>query len=120
MSQTLDIRPEPNEVGRFRVASQNQLQCAACKYDFKRNSSMKCPKCKGEGEPVDYIIDVRAFWGHGCCSCADFRCRVQPSFEKKDFSVEPCKHLVGTGAQGAFALFGQMVARATGEEPQGT
>lgn len=123
----MKIAPIPHEPTCFTVQSSFQLVCPVCRHEFRwprRNGASvplekcRCPKCEQPDperpvEPVCYRQDVAAYWGHGQCGCADYRVRVGPKFEVKDFSPQPCKHLLM-----AFLLFGQAQAKKLGEAPQ--
>lgn len=120
----MNIRAIPGEETRFEVKSGSQLVCRHCHHEFgwpRQNKQplpieqCRCPRCRSEVEPVTYWQDVVAFWGHGQCACADFRVRVQPKFAVRDFTPDPCKHLLM-----AFLLFGQAQALKLGEAPQTT
>ena len=122
----MNITPLPHEPTCFEVQSSSQLVCRACHHEFawpRRNrvqvplDQCRCPKCPTVEpvEPVTYRQDVVAYWGHGQCSCADYRVRVGPKFAIKDFTPAPCKHLLM-----AFLLFGQAHALKLGEAPQET
>lgn len=114
----MKIIPIAGEATRFHVESDNYLLCSPCNKLFKRNSSGHCPKCHQPAEPANYIVDVASFLGRGQCSCRDFECRVQPLWEKHDFSARPCRHLIGDGEEGVFSVFGRIVARGIGERAQ--
>lgn len=104
--------PIIGEQTRFEVVSDKTLRCHKCNREFRRNASGHCSKCMIPAEPATYLQDVVAFWGNGCCTCPRFRINIQPAYERKDFSLPPCHHLLT-----AFMLFGQAEAKRRGEAP---
>lgn len=106
----MTVTPIPGEATRFETVSSNTLRCAKCHREFRKNAGKTCPKCHLPAEFATYLQDVASFWGHGQCSCPRYRINIQPSYERRDFSAPPCRHLLT-----AFMLFGQAQARKLGE-----
>jgi len=92
----------------FLVQSDTTLLCF-CGKTFARNKSGKCPRCKAVAEPALYRIDLNMYGGRGSCTCKLFRCNVAPSWDRSDFSVKPCKHLVGVKEESALAGHGRLI-----------
>jgi hypothetical protein len=109
----VNITPLPHEETRFTVESVNTLRCGTCHREFRRTATGVCKRCMVVAPAATYLVDVVEFWGRGRCSCPDYRCRVQPFYEVKDFTPKPCKHQFS-----AFYLFGCQQAIKRGEAPQ--
>lgn len=110
----MTITSIPNEIGRYRVESDRQLQCSKCRHVFgTRKSGIKfCPKCDGVGEPVVHLVDVLAYWGHGQCGCQNFQFRCEPTVSRRLNRVPMhCRHLVT-----AFYQFGMEQAQKQAEK----
>lgn len=88
----MNIFPIPNEHGRFRVISENIVQCAKCNRVGKRLASGLC-KCGATTEPVIYLQDLHRNRGAGECDCPYHQCKVGPAFARGEWGHKTCKHL---------------------------
>ena len=101
----------------FVVTSDSTLLCP-CGKQFQKNKAGKCPVCKAiTASPIKYSVNVLAYGGRGSCTCKLFRLSIRPIWESGDFSAPPCKHLVGTGTEGVFSLYGRLMAVEKAKQP---
>lgn len=113
---TVNLHPIEGERGRFKGISETRFRCITepCRHLFNRSvksqlehgetrpEHVKCPRCGGDTEPVEYMVNVLEPHGHPRCTCE--------SYTTHKGELE-CKH-----GSAALYLFGKLEASASAEK----